>query len=248
MGRFLGRTDERILAVTVKKKLTRAQLKARAEKAQRAFLKRAIKPEIEASIKQEKAKFLASHPRGLNMQPSENSYTVAEAAHAACRSVTWVYSRLRGGLLVQAPDSRKFTGSGGPRAVKVTKVSLNSLLSDMAFAATMAGVRRSEPVSLANESKQAVIQAASKAVPWRDRPVLTLKVAAEIVGLSVAGLYQLNAKGELHFKALGGRTLVDTQSLIALIENAPDWKTNDRGREARAKRVESRSGQEEKEA
>jgi hypothetical protein len=72
--------------------------------------------------------------------------------------------------------------------------------------------------------------------PWRDRPFLQLKKAAEVVGVSVTTLYRFQNEGKLEFKNLGGRTLVNTQSLIALANSAPEWTAKDRGKEARAAR------------
>lgn len=74
--------------------------------------------------------------------------------------------------------------------------------------------------------------------PWRDRPLLPLKVAAEIVGVSVASLYRFADEGRLKFRQLAGRTLVDTKSLINLADSADDWTPRDVGKEARAKRKE----------
>jgi len=72
--------------------------------------------------------------------------------------------------------------------------------------------------------------------PWRDRPFLQLKTASEIVGVSIASLYNFSDAGRLKLRNFGGRTLVDTKSLIALIETAEDWTPKKRGEEARAKR------------
>jgi hypothetical protein len=86
------------------------------------------------------------------------------------------------------------------------------------------------------------IQAAATAqlpayiTPWRDRPFLQMKAASEIVGVSVASLYNFSDSGKLKLREFGGRTLVDTKSLIALIETAKDWTPKNRGQEARAKR------------
>jgi hypothetical protein len=73
---------------------------------------------------------------------------------------------------------------------------------------------------------------------WRDRPLLPLKAASEIVGVSTASLYRFADEGKLRFRQLAGRTLVDTKSLIALIDAAEDWTPKSRGAEARAKRRE----------
>jgi len=74
--------------------------------------------------------------------------------------------------------------------------------------------------------------------PWRDRPLHPLKTAAEIIGVSVASLYRFSDQGRLTLRRLGGRTLVETKSLIALAESAEKWTPYDRGKEARAKRKE----------
>lgn len=71
---------------------------------------------------------------------------------------------------------------------------------------------------------------------WHERPLLPLKVASEIIGVSVASLYNFVDQGRLRFRQLGGRTLVDTKSLMALVDNAEEWTPSDRGKEARAKR------------
>ena len=70
-------------------------------------------------------------------------------------------------------------------------------------------------------------------IPWRDRPHLQLKVASEIAGVSPASLYRFSDEGRLKLRELGGRTLVDTKSLIALIETAKDWTPKKRGEESR---------------
>lgn len=72
---------------------------------------------------------------------------------------------------------------------------------------------------------------------WRERPFQTLNAAADIAGLSVASLYRFESEGRLTFKRLGGRTLVDTASLIALLETAETWTPSKRGSAAVAARV-----------
>lgn len=74
--------------------------------------------------------------------------------------------------------------------------------------------------------------------PWRDRPFLQMKAASEIVGVSVASLYKFSDAGRLKLREFGGRTLVDTKSLVELVETAADWTPKNRGAEARAKRQE----------
>lgn len=61
-------------------------------------------------------------------------------------------------------------------------------------------------------------------VSWRDRPLLTLKVSAELAGCSTATLYGAAARGELTFKRLGGRTLVETASLLRYLDSAAGWE------------------------
>jgi len=79
--------------------------------------------------------------------------------------------------------------------------------------------------------------------PWRERPLLPLKIASEVAGVSPASLYRFSDEGRLKLRELGGRTLVDTPSLIALIGTAKDWTPRPRGQEARDKRKEiARSG------
>lgn len=65
-----------------------------------------------------------------------------------------------------------------------------------------------------------------------------MKTASEIVGVSIASLYKFSDTGRLKLREFGGRTRVDTKSLIALIETAADWTPKNRGVEARAKRKE----------
>jgi hypothetical protein len=75
--------------------------------------------------------------------------------------------------------------------------------------------------------------------PWRERPLLPLKVASEVIGVSVASLYRFADEGRLRLRTLAGRTLADTKSVIALADSATDWKPTNRGKEARAKRSEA---------
>jgi hypothetical protein len=73
-------------------------------------------------------------------------------------------------------------------------------------------------------------------VYWREAPRLRLKTAAEVSGLSVSSLYNLANDGKLIFRRLAGRTLVDTASLIALIDSDEPWTPSKRGEAARLKR------------
>lgn len=82
------------------------------------------------------------------------------------------------------------------------------------------------------------IASAKPATPWRDRPFQQMQTASEIAGLSPASLYRFAAEGRLILKKLGGRTLVDTSSLIALIGEAEPWSPSDRADRARAARAD----------
>ncbi len=88
-----------------------------------------------------------------------------------------------------------------------------------------------------NSDPQSIARPA-RTLPWRDCETLPLKIASEASGVSVTSLYRHAEAGRLKFKTLSGRTLVVTESLIALIDDAPDWTPSDRGKEARAKRRE----------
>jgi hypothetical protein len=77
----------------------------------------------------------------------------------------------------------------------------------------------------------------SERTPWRDRPLQTMQIASEIAGLSVAALYRAAGEDRLKLRRLEGRTLVETSSLIELIEAAASWTPSNRGAAARAKRA-----------
>lgn len=55
-------------------------------------------------------------------------------------------------------------------------------------------------------------------VPWPQRPVLTLRVAGDLLGVSRSSLYRLRARGELTFARVGGKSVVITNSLIGYLE------------------------------
>ena len=84
---------------------------------------------------------------------------------------------------------------------------------------------------------------ANGGTPLQDRPFQTMQNGATIAGLSTASLYKFASEGRLILKRLGGRTLVETGSLIALMDAAEDWVPSDRTGKAVAKRIEqSRAG------
>jgi hypothetical protein len=72
---------------------------------------------------------------------------------------------------------------------------------------------------------------------WRDLPHHTMQAAGCISGISPASLYRFASEGRLLLKRLAGRTLVDTKSLIALVDSAEDWKPSSRTARAVEKRV-----------
>src|SRR5690606_28530771 len=87
--------------------------------------------------------------------------------------------------------------------------------------------------------KQAAdVAPANSDIHWTERRLLPLKLAAQIAGLSPATLYRLEAGGRVKFKRLGGRTLIETSSLIALIDGSENWTASDHGAAGRAKRAE----------
>jgi hypothetical protein len=81
-------------------------------------------------------------------------------------------------------------------------------------------------------------KAQSLNIPWQQIPHQTMQEASRIASLSPASLYRYAAEGRLKLRRLAGRTLIDTQSLMALIESAEEWTPSDRAEKARATRVE----------
>lgn len=75
-------------------------------------------------------------------------------------------------------------------------------------------------------------------IHWRDRVFLPLKAAANIAGISPASLYRFEARGDLKFRRLGGRTLVETASLVRLLDSSEDWTASEAGSAARKARTE----------
>lgn len=78
--------------------------------------------------------------------------------------------------------------------------------------------------------------AARPQTPWQERSLLPLKTAGEIAGISPASIYRLADEGQISLRRLAGRTLVQTATLVALLDKAEPWTANDRGKEARAAR------------
>ena len=75
-------------------------------------------------------------------------------------------------------------------------------------------------------------------VPWRERPLLNLASAAEIIDCSRAHIYTLEKERRIRLVKLNRRTLVETQSLIAFLATAQPYVSA--GPVGRAKRRPAR--------
>lgn len=71
---------------------------------------------------------------------------------------------------------------------------------------------------------------------WRDKPLLTLTVTSELINVSTPTLYKLAGAGKLSFKRLGHRTMVETASIIDLLDSAESWSPSGRTDKARRAR------------
>lgn len=58
----------------------------------------------------------------------------------------------------------------------------------------------------------------SHQIPWAQKPLLPLRVAADLLGISRSGLYRLHSAGKLTFAKVGNKTVVKTPSLIGYLE------------------------------
>jgi hypothetical protein len=72
----------------------------------------------------------------------------------------------------------------------------------------------------------------STSIPWRERALVTLPNASEVSGISISRLYEFEKEGRLRFRRLGGRTLLEVHSLIALIDSLPQWTPQTKRTEA----------------
>ncbi|THF59855.1 helix-turn-helix domain-containing protein [Ollibium composti] len=61
-------------------------------------------------------------------------------------------------------------------------------------------------------------------IPWPQKPVLPLRVAADLLGISRSSLYRLQAGGKLTFARVGGKSVVRTPSLLAYLETIEEWQ------------------------
>jgi hypothetical protein len=77
------------------------------------------------------------------------------------------------------------------------------------------------------------------ATPWRERPYLSMKDAAEIAVCSRSSLYTAAGDGRLSLRRLNGRTLVETASLISFLDTAEKWTPSGRSKKATDARSEA---------
>lgn len=73
---------------------------------------------------------------------------------------------------------------------------------------------------------------------WRATELLTLQAASLALGISIAGVYRLQAAGRVEFRRLAGRTLAVTRDVIAAADHAAAWSPSEVGAAARARRLE----------
>lgn len=77
-------------------------------------------------------------------------------------------------------------------------------------------------------------------IHWSQRPLLPIKTAAELLGVSRSSIYRLESAGHLAFSKIGHRTVVRTASLLRYLENVEDWSSSEQGaagRKAAAERA-----------
>jgi hypothetical protein len=80
-------------------------------------------------------------------------------------------------------------------------------------------------------------------IPWRERALITLPNASAVGGISISRLYEFEKEGRLRFRRLGGRTLLEVRSLIALIDSLPQWTPQTKRTEAAVMARSARAGQ-----
>lgn len=79
---------------------------------------------------------------------------------------------------------------------------------------------------------------AASALPWRQRAFVNLKLGGEVLGVSSTSIYRLAGQGKLILKRVAGRVVLDTTSVVALVDAAEDWSPSDRGSAGRKRRNE----------
>jgi hypothetical protein len=98
--------------------------------------------------------------------------------------------------------------------------------------------RQTKPLPAAEPTTPPAPAPKRELVPWRERALLSLSVAAEVSGLSVGSWYRLEREGRVNFRRLGGRTLIATPDVIAIVDSAEPWTASNAGAAARARRAE----------
>jgi hypothetical protein len=117
------------------------------------------------------------------------------------------------------------------------KKMVRSKYNGVSTAASLPASCRSENIDQAHKTRRRV--ASDTGIPWQQCPHQQMNTAARISGLSPASLYRAAGDGRLRLVRLGGRTLVDTASLIAMQATAEPWKPSKVGEAGRKKRAET---------
>ncbi len=71
-----------------------------------------------------------------------------------------------------------------------------------------------------------------RSVSWKDLPFNRVRVAADVLGRSQAGVYALERAGLLEFVRVAGKTLVKTDGILRLLQAAEPWASSDRAQTA----------------
>lgn len=77
-------------------------------------------------------------------------------------------------------------------------------------------------------------------IHWSQRPLLPVKIVAELLGVSRSGVYRLQSAEKLAFGKIGGRTVIRTDSVLRYLEEVEDWTPSQQGaagRKAAAERA-----------
>jgi hypothetical protein len=64
----------------------------------------------------------------------------------------------------------------------------------------------------------------SPAPPWAERPYLAIPLVAELLGRTVSGIYGMLRDGRLRGVHVAGRTMVVTESVLALLNSAIPYR------------------------
>jgi excisionase family DNA binding protein len=63
---------------------------------------------------------------------------------------------------------------------------------------------------------------------WHEKPVLPLREAAEVLGISRSGIYRLQAAGKITFAHIGSKVVVKVPSIIAYLKSVDAWPVDGR--------------------